>query len=157
MVSRLSRLGLSRLPTLVNIWQNLIIKGPKKRSFEILHCLRWERNSYKKCRSDKIVFPHRFNIAKKSGFLSDLQNIILFAWSLKRSRSTSRSTLRHLKWCKERFLGPFIMRSCHIYLHTVKSSLIDRCCAQCFATTPPNFVCLYDFFYCFWLVHHGAL
>ena len=30
------------------IWQDLIIKGPKKRSFEILHCLRWERNSYKK-------------------------------------------------------------------------------------------------------------
>ena len=75
------------------IWQDLIIKGPKKHSFEILHCSRWERNSYKKCRSDKIVFHHRFNIAKKSVFLSDLQNIILFAWSLK----TSRSTLRHLK------------------------------------------------------------
>ena len=46
------------------IWQDLIIKRPKKRSFEIVHCLRWERNSYEKCRSDKIVFPHRFNIAK---------------------------------------------------------------------------------------------
>ena len=45
-----------------NIWQDLIIKGPKKRSFEILHCLRWERNSYQKCRSDKIFFPHRFNL-----------------------------------------------------------------------------------------------
>ena len=61
------------------IWQDLIIKGPKKCSIEISHCLRWERKSYKKCRSDKIVFPHRFNTAKKSGFLSDLQNIILFA------------------------------------------------------------------------------
>ena len=29
-------------------------------------------------RSDKIVFHHRFNIANKFGFLSDLQNIILF-------------------------------------------------------------------------------
>ena len=31
----------------------------------------------------------------------------------------SRSTLRHLKRCKERFLGPFIMRSCHILSHSV--------------------------------------
>ena len=31
--------------THISIWQYIIIKGPKKRSFEILHCLRWERNS----------------------------------------------------------------------------------------------------------------
>ena len=50
------------------IWQDLTLKGSKKRSFEISHCLRCERNSYKKCSSDKIVFPHRFNIAKNLAF-----------------------------------------------------------------------------------------
>ena len=46
----------------MQIWQDLII-GAQKRSFEILHCLRWERNSYKKCRSDKIVLTLQKNLA----------------------------------------------------------------------------------------------
>ena len=32
-----------------------VMKGVKRRCFEILNCLRWQ-GSYKKCRSDKIIF-----------------------------------------------------------------------------------------------------
>ena len=49
-------------------------KGAQKTLFLNFTFLRWERNSFTKCRSDKIVVPLLFNIAKKSGFLSDLKN-----------------------------------------------------------------------------------
>ena len=60
----------------IYIWQDLKIKGPKKRSFEILHCLRWERNSFKNVGRIKSFFPIVLTLQKKSVFLSDLQNII---------------------------------------------------------------------------------